>query len=129
MGAMSQKASPWQAIMEVIAGIQHAAKIVFSIACFLQVSIVPLVTVNISELLSRDSDDHEQAAVTIKPRHPVSQEKLVSVVLEYTLKKPSLESSHPVSMTHITSMYSIQPSFNIKLAIKQLHRTVPCLLP
>lgn len=62
----------------------------------LQVSIVPLVTVNISELLSRDSDDHEQAAVTIKPRTPVSQEKLVSVVFEYTLKKPSLESAHPV---------------------------------
>lgn len=81
-------------------------------------------TVNISELLSRDSDDHEQAAVTIKPRHPVSQEKLVSVVLEYTLKKPSLEASHPVSIQHIPSMLSVQYSFNIKLALIHLHSII-----
>ncbi len=61
-----------------------------------QVSIVPLLTVNIQELLSHDSDEQEHAAVTIKPRHPVSQEKLVSLVLEYTLEKPGLQTSHPV---------------------------------
>lgn len=61
----------------------------------MQVSIVPMVTVNIRETQSKDSDEAEQAAVSIVPRRAVSQEKLVSVVLEVGLK--SLDpSSAPV---------------------------------
>lgn len=60
-----------------------------------------MVTVNIQEMLSKDSDDQEQATVSIKPRHPVSQEKLVSVVLDVGLKKPTPDAS-PVSLFCLT---------------------------
>ena len=61
--------------------------------CCPQVTIVPLVTVNIQEMLSHDSDEQEQAAVSIRPRHPVTQEKLVSLVLDFTLQKPMIDAS------------------------------------
>ena len=53
-----------------------------------QVSIVPLVTVDIQELVPRDSgEDAEQAAVFIKPRRPASSQQLVSLVLEVTRER------------------------------------------
>ena len=53
-----------------------------------QVSIVPLVTVDIQELVPHDSgEDAEQAAVFIKPRRPASAQQLVSLVLEVTRER------------------------------------------
>ena len=49
---------------------------------------MPLVTVDIQELVPHDSgEDAEQAAVFIKPRRPASAQQLVSLVLEVTRER------------------------------------------
>lgn len=62
----------------------------------LQVSIVPLVCVDIKELESKDSGEDESAAVYIRPRRPALSTKLVSVVLE-VVQLPALTATRRVS--------------------------------
>ena len=51
-----------------------------------QVEIVPLVSLNIQELISQYSEEQGQAAVTIRPRRPASAEQLITLQMTVSME-------------------------------------------
>ncbi len=47
---------------------------------------MPLVTVDIHELISQTSEDREQAAVNIRPRRPASGKQLITLQMSVSME-------------------------------------------